>query len=131
MTLLKAWLAGAVTMMILGGLFHEVLARNYLMGQLPSGATMPSPGLVILFVLPVSLIMAYLYPKGYEGGSPATEGFRFGALIGVIMALPLGVLFVGMFGVGMGALLVDFPWHVIEEGATGAAIGVAYGHVKK
>ena len=130
MKLLKAWLAGAATMAILGGLFHAVLAGNYLMSQLPSGATMPTPPLPLLFILPVSLIMAYLYPKGYEGGTPATEGFRFGALIGIIMVLPLSVLFVGMFGVGVGAALIDVPWHLIEEGATGAVIALTYGNLK-
>ena len=127
MGLLKAWLAGALTTAILGGLFHGVLAAGYLEGQLPAGATMPGPGLVFWFVAPVTLIMAYLYPKGYEGGEPAVEGARFGALIGLILALPLNVLFVGMFDVGMGALFVDLPWHVVEQGAAGAAIGIAYG----
>ena len=73
MTLLKACLAGAVTMMVLGGLFHLVLAGDFLSGQLPDSATMPGPGLVALFVLPVTLIMAYLYPKVYEGGIPAMD----------------------------------------------------------
>lgn len=131
MALLKATFAGYVTMALLGWLFHQVLAADYLASQLPAGAMMPTGPLPVFFALPVSLIMAYLYPKGYDGGAPATEGFRFGALIGVIMALPLNVLFVGMFGVGMGALMVDLPWHLIEEGATGAAIGIAYGRLKK
>ena len=131
MTLLKAWLAGAATMMVLGGLFHLVLAGGYLASRLPEAATMPSPGLVVLFVLPVTLIMAYMYPKGFEGGAPAIEGFRFGALLGIVMVLPLNVLFVGMFGVSVGAALVDVPWHVIEQGATGSVIGLVYGKREK
>ena len=127
MTLIKAWLAGAATMMVLGGLFHLVIAGDYLASQLPESAQMPGPGLVILFVLPVTLIMAYLYPKGYEGGGPAVEGFRFGALLGLVMVIPLNVLFVSMFGVGVGAAFVDVPWHVVEQGATGAAIALVYG----
>ena len=127
MTLLKAWLAGAATMMVLGGVFHLVLAGDYLARQLPEAAIMPSPGLVALFVVPVSLIMAYMYPKGYEGGGPAVEGFRFGAVLGIVMVLPLNVLFVGMFGVSVGAAFIDVPWHVIEQGVTGAVIGLVYG----
>ena len=127
MTLIKAWLAGAVTMMALGGLFHLVLAGDYFASQLPESAAMPGPGLVVLFVLPVTLIMAHLYPKGYESGAPPVEGFRFGALLGLIMVIPLNVLFVSMFGVGMGAALLDIPWHVIEQGATGAVIATVYG----
>ncbi len=127
MQLIKAWVAGTVTMMVLGGLFHTVLAGGYLASQLPESAQMPGPGLVILFVLPVTLIMAYLYPKGYEGGGPAAEGFRFGALIGLVMVIPLNVLFVGMFGVSAAASFVDVPWHVVEQGATGAVIALVYG----
>ena len=131
MALLKAWLAGAVTMAILGGLFHGVLAADYFASQLPDGAAMPTAPLPLFFILPVSLIMAYLYPKGFEGGAPGTEGFRFGALIGIIMVLPLNLLFVGMFDVGVGAALIDVPWHLIEEGATGAVIGLTYGNLKR
>ena len=130
MNLLKAWLAGTVTMAVLGGLFHGVLAAAYLAGQLPAGANMATPGHVVWFALPVTLIMAYLYPKGYEGGTPAMEGLRFGALIGIIMVLPYNVLFVGMFGVGVGAAIIDVPWHLVEQGATGAVIGLAYGNLK-
>ena len=127
MTLIKAWLAGAATMFVLGGLFHLVLAGDYFASQLPDSAQMPGPGLVPLFVLPVTLIMAHLYPKGYEGGAPAREGFRFGALLGLVMVIPLNVFFVGVFGMSVGAAFVDIPWHVIEQGATGAAIALVYG----
>ena len=44
------------------------------------------------------------------------------------MVLPLNVLFVGMFGVSVGAAVLDVPWHVIEQGVTGAVIGLTYGN---
>ena len=59
------------------------------------------------------------------------EGFRFAALIGIIMVLPLNVLFVGMFGVSVGAAVLDVPWHVVEQGVTGAAIALVYGKADK
>lgn len=92
---------------------------------------MPGPGTVLIFILPISLIMAYMYPKGYEGGNPAVEGFRFGALIGLVMVLPLNILMGSMFGAKMGAALVDIPWHVIEEGMVGVAIAMVYGGAKR
>ena len=64
MALLKAAFAGYVTMALLGWLFHAVLAADYLASQLPAGAMLPRAPLPFFFVLPVSLIMAYLYPKG-------------------------------------------------------------------
>jgi len=37
-----------------------------------------------LAYLMVGIIMAYMYPKGYEGGSPVGEGLKFGAIIGLL-----------------------------------------------
>jgi uncharacterized protein YqgC (DUF456 family) len=34
------------------------------------------------------IILAAIYAKGYEGGSGALEGLRFGALIGIFINLP-------------------------------------------
>ena len=119
-------------MLVLGGLFHRVIAGDFLMSQLEGlNAQMPGPGMVLIFILPVSLIMAYMFPKGYQGGSLVGEGFRFGALIGIVMVLPLNVLMGSMFGAKMGAALVDIPWHVFEEGMVGVAIAMVYGKAKK
>ena len=126
--LVLAWLAGFVTMMVLGGLFHQVLAKDILMEPLARfDPKMPGPGHIAVMVLVVTLIMAYWFPKGYQGGHPAVEGFRFGALVGVILALPLNVVFMGLFDLPPTAAFFDVPWHLIEQGVTGAVIGMVYG----
>ena len=71
MALLKAWLAGAVTMGILGGLFHGELAAGYLASQLPNGATMPSPGLVALGLIRVR---GHRPKGGYDGQNGIKAG---------------------------------------------------------
>ena len=131
MKLIKAWLAGAVTMMVLGSLFHAVLAGDYLMSQMEVPTKMPEPWLILCFVLPVTLIMAYMYPKGYGGRDPALEGFRFGALVGIIMVLPLNMILIRAFDASIGVAIVDVPWHVVEEGLVGMVIALVYGRSEK
>jgi len=36
---------------------------------------------IILGVLILTVLMAYMYPQGYKGGSPLKEGLRFGVVI--------------------------------------------------
>lgn len=130
--LLIAWVAAAATMLALGGLFHRVLAGDFLMSQMAElPAKMPSPGIILVMILPIALIMAFMYPKGYQGGHPAVEGFRFGALIGIIMALPVNVLLIGLFDLPIAAALADVPWHIVEEGTAGIVIGLVYGRSQK
>ena len=64
---------------------------------------------------------------GYKGGSPVKEGFRFGALIGLIWILPLSMIFHGVWNLPLTGVIVDSAWHVVEEGIAGIAIGLVYG----
>ena len=41
-----------------------------------------------LGVLSLALLMAYVFPIGFKGGSAINEGIKFGILIGLLIALP-------------------------------------------
>jgi hypothetical protein len=43
---------------------------------------------------------AYIYAKGYEGGSGFQEGMRFGALIGLLMVGYVGIVNYSMLSLG-------------------------------
>ncbi len=45
-------------------------------------------------VLSMSVILAYLYPKGYEGGNPLSERLRSCVLLGFFAGIPFGIFFV-------------------------------------
>ena len=69
----------------LSGLWHVLLMSDFY--DSASGGTMRDPPLflfVALGYMVVGFIMAYMYPKGYEGGSPVREGLKFGAIIGLL-----------------------------------------------
>ena len=120
-----------VTMMVLSGLFHRIIMGSFFDEHLAQASLgTPNPLMILSIYLPISFVMAYMYPKGYEGGSPAVEGFRFGALIGLVMIIPLGAFMGGLLGVSMIVGFVDIPWHVAEEGVAGAVIGLVYGRFK-
>jgi len=72
-----------------------------IMGNLPIGFA----GTLIAF-----FVVAYMYAKGYEGGSGVAEGFRFGLMLGIIVA-----------GFGVTWVYVTYPVTAVY----GAAIVVA------
>ena len=71
--------------------------------------------------------MAYMYPKGYEGGSPIAEGLKFGAVIGLLWWFSTNLVLYGALDGPFSMVLVDGAWHVVEEGLAGIALGLVYG----
>ena len=82
---------------------------------------------VMLGYLILDFLMALVYPMGYKGGSPLKEGFRFGALIGLIWVLPISVIDHGLYNLPLTLVIVDSSWHVVQEGIGGIVIALVYG----
>ena len=126
---LLATVAGFVGISVAFFLLEELIFKSYLERAFyqPIGASVPAVSLVPL-VAPLSmvLIMAYLYPKGYEGGSPAVEGLRFGVLLGLFSGIPFGVFFALTFAIGFGPVLVQILVYTLEVAAAGLLIGLVY-----
>ncbi len=51
------------------------------------GRTEPMMWPYLLRSAVIVLVMAYMYPKGYKGGAPLTEGFRFGLLVAILFTV--------------------------------------------
>ncbi len=126
-------LAGFVGFMVAGILLEELIFKSYLERAFyqPIGASLPAVSLVA-FVAPLSiaLIMAYLYPRGYEGGSHAVEGLRFGVLLGLFSGIPFVVFIDVMFSIGFGPALVQILLYTLEVAAAGLLIGLVYGRLQ-
>lgn len=75
----------------------------------------------------LSLVMAWMYPKGYEGGRPWIEGLTFGAVIGILWILPFQLVLYGVMEGPLGMVAVDAGWHVIEQGLGGLVLGWIHG----
>ena len=123
-----SWVAAVVVTFLLGVLWHLFLLADFYEPQL-QGLAREEPNMAVVIVghLILGFLMALVYPIGYKGGSPVKEGFIFGALIGLIWILPLSVILRGVWNLPLIGVIVDAPWHVVEEGIAGIAIALVYG----
>jgi heme O synthase-like polyprenyltransferase len=93
-----------------------------------------SQGRSLLFgVIPMSmaLIMAYLYPKVYDNGSPAVEGLQFGTLLGLFSAIPFGTFFAITFALDFVPVMVEILIYTVEIAVGGLIIGLVYGKMQQ
>ncbi len=129
-------LAGFVGFTVVSFFLEGLIFKSYMESAFyqPIGAPDMSatqlPILVLVVPLSIGLIMAYIYPKGYEGGSPASEGLRFGVLLGLFSGIPFGVYFNLTFALGFGPVLVQILLYTLEVAATGLLIGLVYGRMQ-
>jgi len=123
-----AWMAAVVVALLLAFGWHLFLLADFYQAQSQALAR-EEPNFVFIFValLILYFLMALVYPMGYKGGSPVKEGFRFGALIGLIWVLPRSVGDHGIYNLPLTLVIVDSAWHVVQEGIGGIVIALVYG----
>jgi len=128
--LLLSALAGAAIMLLLAAVWHIALMGRYYAAGVSQVQEVVRYDVIALAYLVLGALMAIIYPKGYAGGSPASEGFRFGVLIGLVYAMPHAMVAVAATGSASGSLvLVDAAWHMVEQGVGGAVIALVYGRL--
>ena len=126
--MLFAIIASFVAMFALSGLWHTFFMADFYATDRPTVAfAEPKMQFVVLGYFILALLMAYIYPLGYKGGSSVTEGLKFGILIGLLWMLPEAVVLFGVFESSGTVLVVDAIWHLVEQGIGGIVIGLVYG----
>ncbi len=126
--LILAAVAAFVLMFAVSGLWHQVVLGDYYVAMSAAvGRSEPDLVRVGLGYAILAVLMAWVYPIGYRGGAPITEGARFGAVIGLLWILPWSVIISGIWLVDMGPVLVDSAWHIVEQGLGGIAVALVYG----
>ncbi len=129
---LLAALAVWATYLALGFLIHGVLLAD-LWSDLQREGVMRSAAMTDVhapvwyaLALPGSLVFAYTYAKGYEGGPGMQEGLRFGVLAGaIVVALGLSWTYV-TFPVPLEFLLWMSVAMVVQFSALGIVAGLVY-----
>lgn len=128
-----AVLAGFVGNTVAYFILEEIILKSYMTTAIfqPAGAA-PGGSLIlgVIAVLTLTLIMAYIYPKGYEGGSSVAEGLRFGILMGLFLGVPIAFFFGSMFPIGFGPVLVLALVGTLEVATGGLLIGLVYGRME-
>jgi len=124
----QAALAAFAVGFVLSGLWHVLLMADFYESN-AAGAVREAPvfWVIGLAYLLVGFIMAYMYPKGYEGGSPIGEGLKFGAIIGLLWWFASNLVLYGALEGTFTVVLVDGGWHLVEQGLAGMAVAMVYG----
>lgn len=126
--LILATVLGLAVMMFLSGLWHGLAMRDFYATHSPTLREVPLLRIIGLGYLLLGVLMAVIYPKGYEGGSPWLEGVRFGMFMGLLFTLPRGLVLYGSEGCHTGlVVVVDAAWHLVEQGGGGIAIALVHG----
>ena len=126
-----AAIAGFIVMFGISALWHKIVMGSFYGNHYEAIATNVDLLYVLIGYLVIGLLMAFIYPIGYKGGSPLKEGPRFGALIGLVGLLPMTlIVLLGSGLVTHTGAIVDVIWHIIEEGIGGTVIALVYGRIK-
>lgn len=121
-----AWLAFCVIGFIAHGVLMDDLYaahRSILRPDTESNARLPLSFAVSLVGF---FAFAYAYAKGYEGGSGAAEGLRFGVLIGVMLIAFVTIWDYMIFPLSRTFLLAMVIDYIVEFAIYGAIVGAIY-----
>jgi len=119
-------------MFILSGIWYMVVMAEYyervMKGVYNANARLDEPNLVYIAIgyLFYAFIMAYMFPIGYKGGSAVSEGLKFGAIIGVLITVPLTFINMGLLSASAGPALVDAIYQIVEKAIGGIVIAKVY-----
>lgn len=110
MKLIISTIVVGILLFLLGWLFYGILLAEYLK---PFYASMQRPmeDMKIWAFGLASFVQAFflylIYSKGYQGGSPMAEGFRFGLWISLFTAIPYALFTWGGMAVSYKGVLPD------------------------
>ncbi len=130
--LLTAWISSFIVMFSLSGLWYMILMSDYYNEQYTAiERAAPLFAWIVLGYLVLSFLMTYIYPLGYKGNSPMKEGLRFGFFMGLIIALPMGLIYHAVYTFPLSGTLIDIIYQVVEKTIGGGVIGFVYGSSAK
>ncbi|MGA2667889.1 MAG: hypothetical protein ABSF32_03120 [Ignavibacteria bacterium] len=130
MKLIISTIVGAIIFFVLGWILYGMIFMNFF--RVHYGAIMRSPDDYKMWAILVANVLeafflAWIYPKGYKGGSPAGEGFKFGFYIGLLMAVPYVFYTWAEFPITYVTAIVDAIIMFVMVVIVGLVIGLIYG----
>lgn len=121
--LLLATFIGGLGMWVIAGIWH-----NFIMASLYQSvhATHDGIGVLLMSYFTLAILMSYIYDKAFNDGNIIKDGFKFGALIGVLWVFPHGLAMAGAHGDSISYLFKNTAWHIVEQGLGGIIIALTY-----
>lgn len=91
----------------------------------------PIISLGMLSMVTQGIIIAYLYPYYYKGGSPILQGIKFSLVIGAVVYSVMGFAMTAKIDINPIStyLLFNLVFQSIQFVLTGAALGLIYGDI--
>jgi hypothetical protein len=126
--LVLAAVVGAVILVLVGTIWHLLLFPGLVL-EVRAGLARPEPWVPVAVLGEVlrAVVLAYIYPFGYQGGEPWKEGLRFGIAMGVFSGM-ITLLYTGALNVaGFGWFWLDLAYFVIQGAIGGIGIALVYG----
>ncbi|MDH5680053.1 MAG: hypothetical protein OEZ36_00580 [Spirochaetota bacterium] len=118
-------LASSVVMWALAGIWHKLAIP--LFSRAEDNVKHEGTAIIALAYLILAVLMAYVYPKGYQGGKPSWEGLKFGVLMGILWVFPHSLAMAGAHDESIAYVFQNAAWHVVEQGIGGIVIALIYG----
>lgn len=87
----------------------------------------------MLSMLIQAVVIAYLYPLYYKGGSPVLQGIKFSLIMGSVVYSVMGLTMAAKIDINPIPifLLYSVTFQFIQFVLTGAALGLIYGNVNQ
>jgi len=116
-----------ISMFILSSIWNLFIVRNFVEGNVSIARAEPMIAFVAAGYLLLAIFMMYLYPKMIQTReSILINGFKFGALIGLLWMLPFNIVLHGVYDFPQIALVIDTAWSIIEQGMGGIVLALLY-----
>ena len=126
--MLQAWLAGFVVMYVISFIWYLLIIAPYNTEQFAAvNREEISMTLITLGYLVLTFLMSYIYPIGFKGGAPLQEGLRFGLLLGLVVSIPMALIFSGAYNMPFVATLVNAIYHTVEITIGATVMALIYG----
>jgi len=126
--LILATVLGFVVMFLISGLWYLIIMKGYYNEQFSEVFRQESKMIwIAIGYLVGAFLLALIYPIGYKGGAPMNEGLRFGILMGLLIALPMGLTLYGVYTIPLIPTIINIVYQVVEKGIGGLFIGLVYG----
>jgi hypothetical protein len=120
---------GFVVMFFLAALWNQGLVGQ-LAGVRVDEAVLrlpPNSLLIIAGYASLAVIMSWLYERvRVGGGSWASRGLRFGAIVALLWMLPLQLVLSGMYNLPPASIPLHTAWSLLEQGLGGLAVAAAH-----
>jgi hypothetical protein len=132
MKLILSAIIGGIVLFILGWIFYGFIFMDFM--NEGYGKIMRDPNDFKIWAIAVAnllqaFFLAWIYPKGYKGGSPAKEGFMFGIDFGALIGAPYIFYMWASYPIKWQAALVDGIIVFVMTLITGLVIGLIYGKI--